>query len=230
MADFDFDNEDDVLAAMAKELKEDIDDMSIDSDKGLESFGVAGTVWRVEIGREEYMVVEDDDKARDLAVAIVEQDLEHEPEIFTQSWLENFIDKERLRRDLYADVHSYHMDDLSDEASRDPESFWQQAEGYGMDVPEEDLDDEDWEWPEPSQADIDDLAEKMTDEQLRDPMQYLEDIYGDEATKRAMEIAGIDISAAAEDAVDTDGAGHFLGHYDGELRDGPEGMAYWRTN
>ena len=62
-------------------------------------------------------------------------------------------------------------------------------------------------------------------------MRYLEDIYGKEdAVKQAIEIAGIDYNAAAEDAVDTDGASHFLSSYDGDSYETPSGLVYWRHN
>ena len=62
-------------------------------------------------------------------------------------------------------------------------------------------------------------------------MDYLEDIYGKgDAVKQAIEIAGIDIDAAAEDAVDTDGAAHFLSSYDGNSYTTKGGLVYWRTN
>jgi len=69
-----------------------------------------------------------------------------------------------------------------------------------------------------------------TREQLRDPMQYLDDICGDDAAAQAIKIAGIDVEAAAEDAVDTDGAGHFLSIYDGETHETKSGLVYWRAN
>lgn len=231
MADFDFDNEDDVLAAMATELDIDESQLTIRASH-MEAFG-AGSVWQVSTrgGNKEWLVVEDDDVARELAIAVVTQDLEDEPEIFTQSWLEGFIDTDRLRRDLHSDVWSSNYDYWNELAESDPEQFWQGAEGYGADVPEEDLDDDDWEWPTPDDSVVETIAEKQTEEQLEDPIRYLEDIYGrEDAVKQAMEIAGLDISAAADSAVDTDGAGHFLSGYDGELREGPHDTVYWRTN
>ena len=44
------------------------------------------------------------------------------------------------------------------------------------------------------------------------------------------EIAGIDIDAAAEEAVSTDGAAHFLSSYDGKTTLTKSGLVYWRTN
>ena len=71
----------------------------------------------------------------------------------------------------------------------------------------------------------------MSEEKLKDPMQELEDIYGEaEALKEAVRIAGIDTDEAAEDAVQEDGSGHFLSHYDGHMHDSPNGLVYWRHN
>ena len=83
-----------------------------------------------------------------------------------------------------------------------PKDFWDEYERAGFDAPEE---DEDGEREDPDDSHIEELAQSLTDDDLKDPMRYLEDIYGDDAVKRAIEIAGIDVDAAAEDAVDTDG-------------------------
>ena len=97
-----------------------------------------------------------------------------------------------------------------------------------MDAPEE---DEDGDLPEPEYSDIETLAEKITEDRLADPIAYLEDIYGrDEAIEQAINIAGIDIDAAAQDAVDTDGWAHFLCRYDGNYDTTPSGFVYWREN
>jgi len=63
-------------------------------------------------------------------------------------------------------------------------------------------------------------------------MRYLEDIYGPTAAAadKAIQIAGIDIDAAADDAVDTDGWEHFLARYDGNSNETDAGLVYWRVN
>ena len=276
----DFDNEDAVLAEVAKALDIDPDDLHIGENRGLTGFG-AGTVYEITIigGRtgKEWSVVEDDDQMRALALEVVKQDLESEPELFTQSWLEDFIDKDRLRRDLESDVQNMAEEDLRE--MRESE-FWRTAEQYGFnpqyivnwDTPDangtlpdkfededdaddageawkksalaqaereakgedDDVDEDDY-WFDVAQAEPDDsligeIAEAITEDRLRDPMQYLEDIYGDEAAQKAMEIAGFDIDAAAEDAVDTDGAEHFLARYDGNYYETKSGFVYWRDN
>jgi hypothetical protein len=226
--EIDFDYEDAVLAEMARELDIDPDDLDISEDRGLGSFG-AGTVYEITIrgGKhgKEWQVVESEDQLRELALAVVKQDLEHEPELFEQSFIESHIDMDRLRRDLEPDLLNSRYDDLSSERL---DRFWDEYEREGFEAPEE---DEDGERREPEESEISELAEKQTADLLRDPMGYLEDIYGrEEAVKTAIQTAGIDIDAAAEDAVDTDGAEHFLAHYDGNTYETKSGLVYWRSN
>jgi len=148
----------------------------------------------------------------------------------TRSFLESHINTERLARDLHGDVHSERYDYLSE---LDAEDFWRQAEGY-LDVPDLDEptdEDDDPVLRDPTSSEIDDLADKQTDEVLKDPMEYLTDLHGaTEAVAMAIKLAGFDVSAAAEEVVDTDGEGHFLSHYDGHMHDSPSGLVYWRTN
>lgn len=227
--EIDFDDEDAVLAEMAEALDIDAEELRI-KDSHLTDFG-AGTVYQITIrggGHKEWYVVADSDQERELAIEIVKQDLDDQPEIFNQSFIEQHIDTDRLRRDLESDVVSMRIDDLTDMADRRPDDFWREYENEGFDAPEE---DEEGERPEPTHNEIEELAQKQAEEQLRDPMAYLEDIYGrEDATKEAIRIAGIDIDAAAEDAVDTDGAAHFLSSYDGQSYETPGGLVYWRHN
>jgi len=221
----DFDDEEAVLAEFAATAGEDPDDLKIDdSGRGLSSFG-AGTVYYVQTrgGRRGWCIAESDDDAREVALAVVRQDLDDEPELFDKNFLEQHINTDRLRRDLESDVRDGIEEELRDMRPRD---FWKMADDY-IDVPEE---DEDGDMPDPEDY-IEDMAEKITTERLRDPMNYLEDIYGsEEAVKQAIEIAGIDINAAAEDAVDTDGWQHFVGTYDGNSYETKSGLVYWRTD
>jgi hypothetical protein len=223
----DFDNEDAVLAVMAKELDIDVEDLRIEEDRGLTGFG-SGTVYSVTIrggGHKEWYVVADSDQERELALEIVKQDLGEQPEIFNQDFIERHIDVDRLRRDLESDVRNQREEDLRDMRDRD---FWSEWEREGFDAPEE---DDDGDTPSPTDEQIEELADRQTEDQLKDPMSYLEDIYGrEDAVKQAIQIAGIDIDAAAEDAVDTDGAAHFLSSYDGQSYETPGGLVYWRHN
>ena len=230
MAEIDFNDEDSVLAEMAEALDIDPDELKIRESR-LTSFG-AGTVYEITIrggkNGKEWSVVADEDQMDELATEVVKQDLEDEPEIFEQSFIEQHINMDRLRRELESDVLAMAKEDLTEMADRHPDDFWDEYEREGLSAPEE---DDEGERPEPDQIQIEELAQKRVDDQLRDPMQYLEDIYGrEDAVKKAIEIAGIDINAAAEDAVSTDGAAHFVARYDGDYHMTKAGFVYWRDN
>lgn len=226
----DFGDEDEVLREMAGELDIPEEELRIEEDRGLSGFG-EGTVYRITIrgggGHKEWMVVEDEDQERNLAVAIVTQDLEEQPEMFEQHFIESHIDTDRLRRDLMSDVVNMRIEDLQDMADRRPDDFWKEYEGEGFDAPEE---DEEGERREPTYSEVEELADKQAETQLRDPMEYLEDIYGrEDAVKQAIAIAGIDVAAAADEAVSVDGPAHFLGTYDGQTHVSKSGLVYWRS-
>lgn len=223
----DFDDEDSVLGEMARALDIDPDELKIREASGPSSFGV-GTVYEITIrggGHKEWNVVADEDAAHELALAIVKQDLEESPENFNQSFIEGHIDMDRLKRDLESDVLSMREEDLRE---MDADDFWREYEREGFDAPEE---DEDGNREDPDDSHIEEIAQRQTDEMLKDPLGYLEDIYGKEdAVKKAIEIAGIDEEAAAEEAVSADGDGHFLSGYDGNTETTDSGLVYWRVN
>ena len=91
--------------------------------------------------------------AGSLALAVVRQDLEEEPGIFNQSFLEGHIDTDKLRRELRYDVWEITNEDVNDWA-RHPDLFWGQAASY-IDVPEE---DDDGELPEPTEEDAEQIS------------------------------------------------------------------------
>ena len=166
---------------------------------------------------------------RGLAIAIVEQDLGDEPENFSQSWLENHIDTDRLRRELETDLHDSNYNYAKEIGT---ERFWKEAPDHSIDIPDDVQDalDNGDDPRDPTDSELDAFAEDMTTDQLKDPMDYLRDIYGGDAAKEAIRIAGIDIEAAAEDAVDTDGPEHFVARYDGRSHETKSNFVYWRTN
>jgi hypothetical protein len=223
----DFDDEDSVLGEMARALDIDPDELKI-KESHLGNFG-AGTVYEITIrgGKhgKEWNVVADEDAVHELALAIVKQDLEESPEDFNQSFIEGHIDMDRLKRDLWGDTRDSNEERLRDEHDLD---FWREWEAQGLDMPEE---NEDGELESPDDSQIEELAERLTESELQDPMEYLENIYGKEdAVKQAIQIAGIDIDAAAEEAVNIDGPAHFLSSYDGQSYTTDGGLVYWRTN
>ena len=225
----DFDDEKSVLREFcaAEDCKP--NDCSIEEDKGLRSFGV-GDFYQIACGRNEYQVARNHDSMRDLAIAIVTQDLNDEPELFNKDFIGSNIDTDKLRTALQSDVEDSNRDYAHDIGAA---RFWKEASDHGIDIPDDvqealDVGDDP---REPSDTEIDSFAEDMTTDQLRDPMEYLVDIYGrEDAASQAIKIAGINIDRAAEKAVDTDGPEHFVAHYDGNSHETKSGFVYWRTN
>lgn len=259
VVDFDFGEADSVKAAMAKVLDVPEDDIEIEASH-YEDFGTGYSFWKLEVGRKEYHVAESEETARTLALAVVLKDLRDSLENFNQDFIAGHIDKNHLRDELMSDVESARLDDLQEEAKRRPIEFMKEydidipeptsfeikkyAEAMASDADEEkeiltklkegDAEDK-WiemgEEPEVPDSEIESVAEAQAKEQLKDPLAYLEDLYGaEDAIKRAIEIGGIDEEAAAEEAVDVDGAGHFLSTYDSSVHDGPGDLVYWRSN
>ena len=248
----DFDDEDSVKIEMAKALGYEPDDLDI-KESHLNSFGT-GTFYEVESGQKSWIVARNEEEAHDLAVAVVKQDLENEPEMFERKFIQSHIRLDRLRRDLESDVQNMYEDDLREEAERNPIQFV-----YDNDLEDEikpPTDDQIREWteeedeiseikemepinqwdaiheePEIPDTAIESIAEERTKAVLKDPIAYLSDMGGDEeGIKRAIEIAGIDEDAAADEAVRTDGWEHFLSRYDGKSNETPSGFVYWREN
>ena len=220
---------------------------------------------RVEIGSQEWYIFDDDDRAEEFAKDRVRQDLEDEPEMFTQDWLQNHIDIDRLRNDLQSDVEEInrsYYDDIESENSTTQENrlIEELIDGTYLDedeyteiqdkidekesrttelalkkvnTPEEkkewDKLDEEIKPLERKKEELvdtakEDAVEERTEEELKDPMEYLRGIYPeDEVIKKAIDIGGIDIEDATDDAISTDGWQHFVSSYDGnsdELLDG----------
>ena len=216
----DFENEDEVLAEMAKELDIDASELKIERGSAPNGHGDAYIVSHRGPHGKEWCVVENEDAAHDIAVEGVKSDLDENPEYFNRNFIESHIDIERLKRDLYSDLHSSNYDYASEIESR---RFWQEARRWGIEVPDEPRDPED--------AEFEAMAEAMTEEQLKDPIEYLTDMLGnEEGMKEAVRIGGIDIDAAAEEAVSTDDEGHYLSSYDGNTSNTSNGFVYWRTN
>lgn len=203
-------------------------DCSIEADAGLTQLH-EGTYYTITCGNREYQIARDQDSVRGLAIAIVTQDLNDEPEIFNQGWLGEHIDMAALKSALESDLQDNNRDYASGLGAG---RFWEETEGNGLDIPDDvqsalDAGDDP---REPTGAELDAFAENLTSDRLRDPMEYLEEIYGDNAVKEAIRIAGIDTDEAAEDAVDTDGPEHFVARYDGKSHETKSQFVYWRTS
>lgn len=197
-------------------------------------------------GEREWTVFKNEDEARSAAKAQVKQDLENEPGIFTQSWLQKFItisdtDK-RIIAGEEADSQIEDMDDkeLLKEAGMDEE--WNDLQVKMDELFESDSEDVEGKL-DGIREKQDELVEKAKDslrssksdqiqDALEDPVEYFveqQGIYSREDLMKQSFIQ-IDIDKAAEDAIDTDGVSHFLDRYDGSELELPSGALAYGTN
>lgn len=173
-----------------------------------------GSVYVMQDGSE-YLIYPDARAAQMATKEYVRSQLQDEPETFNQDFIKQHIDIEALRDNLRSDVHEI----VADSIREDPES-------YGL--TEEDTKGgpggRDW-------TKMEQVTAKIADDDLADPIGYLSDIDGEEeGLKKALEIGGIDVDAAAEDAISTDGAGHFMSSYDGKEVELDDGTVMYRVN
>ena len=178
--------------------------------------GDDGTEWRI---------YQTEDEARTEALRRVRDDLENEPGLFTQNWLENFIDMDRLKHHLSEEARDIEwLLQMSEQEQVDyliKQSHFNQEDFYNEEgdfVPNEDL--------------LEAGREKFVEKQVEDfdPMGWMRDVYGrEEAAKEAIEAVGINYDAAAESAVNADGWAHFLSTYDGNYTEIGDAVAF-RTN
>ena len=149
------------------------------------------------------------------AEARIREDL-NEGGLFNTDFLASHIDMGNLKDMLHEDVYNMNLDRILDEAKNNPESI---TDELGLSVKEikKLFKDNDY-------TQFEELAERLSDDELEDPIQYLEDIYGrEDGIKKAMDIGGIDYDETIEDAIASDGVEHFISGYDGlahETKDG----------
>ena len=213
-----------VLLQLAKAIGEDPNDLEFEDGTG--SNDEHGS-WTISHGRSEYRVMESDDAAEAEALADVTRQLESEPENFNQDWLQGHIDRDKLKK-LVREIAL--EDNYADELANDePHEFWLLAQRMRVSIPDE---DDDGNLPdEVDEEYVDAVKERLARQAERDPEDYLGDLGVENIFEYAQEHGvGIDIKAAAEEAVSTDGWQHFLCGYDGNSHSLPSGHVYWRQN
>jgi len=197
----------------------------------LEDF--SDSTFSVNSGNLSFKVYASDDIARAEALDQVRLSLRDEPELFAQDWLRGFIDMEHLRNTLHQDARD---DDYWNESYTDYDSKIKELIDRDRldEDPRIDSDGNDLEITPEIEAMVDEKWEEMIEafanERMKDPITYLSDIFGEEdANKWAFEHGRVNIDAAAESAINTDGWQHFLARYDGNSHDLPSGAVYVRT-
>ena len=151
-------------------------------------------------GEREWVIFENSDKAEQAAKAKVKEDLENEPGIFTQSWLQNFITISDTDRNLIAGEEADNLvEDLEDNEEKE------KAREKEYEEIKEALKD-------PVQYFVDDHG-----------MYSREDLMKQSFIR-------IDIEKASEDAIRSDGVAHFLDVYDSSEVDLPSGAVAYGTN
>lgn len=218
----DVDFEEKAKAALAKHLNIDLADMPDPDNKGthhfvddeLEGQGKVVSWGALNLGDGEgrdYVVYVNDDAAEEAAVKHVMHDLEEEPELFTQDWLIGEIPNGSIVEhfsEIVEEMVQSNVDDM------DEDDLKEAMEDAGAD-------------------DSSELVDKLVKD-AGDPVDYVRDNFGEEEVATQMKtilnnLSGSDRRAIAQSAVDTDGAGHFLSGWDGELTDLGDGLqlAMW---
>lgn len=187
------------------------------------------TEFTATVDNKEYIIFKTEEDAKTEAISKVKNDLENEPEIFTQSWLSNFYSvsdtDKRITSDEQADNY---VDDIEDER------VVEEAEIYDKDEWNE-LEDE-----ELKEKQLEESKEKLKDN-IRtewyngldnDPVDFLVNVQGLYSSENIKDVSflSIDTDKAAPDAVDTDGIAHFLAGYDNkEINLSNDVVAYRRN-
>lgn len=197
-------------------------------------------------GESEWIVFKNPDEAELAAIAKVKEDLENEPGLFTQSWLQEFIKISGTDRRLIANEEADDYvdnvlgeDDLIKEADLEEEmreiterQSELDDEDPGYDQKYASLEKEREQRLETAKDKVREDRQKEIYEALKDPIQYfVEDqgIYSREDLLKQNFIT-IDVDEAAKDAVDTDGVAHFLDNYDNSEVELASGAVAFGTN
>lgn len=212
-------DEDVIKAEMAKALECEVEDLDFEDN--------ADGSYTIKLGNKEYMVYDSYDVAERIAVERVKEDLETDPSMFTQSWLEShFYITETDKRLLSNDLADSQMDGIDDEDVIEKMNLTEEYEAETDESKKEEM----------VEKAKDDYSLQLSEEiqkELEDPIEYLvnqQGLYSSADELLKSNIVSIDYAEAAQDAVNTDGAFHFLGSYDGNYEELLSDRVYTRTN
>lgn len=180
----------------------------------------------------EWTVYKDESIAEAEALERVRDDLQSQPEVFTQTWLEQYIDLDRLKDYCLMDR------DWRDEFVN---SYGDEEEQIDYLIEQGLLEADDFITPTGRRRKLSPKRERMLEQAIEawgerqaesfDPMEYMRDIYGAEkAGAEAIKAVGFNLDEAAKGAVNTDGWQHFMATYDGNSYNLESGAVAIRTN
>ena len=179
----------------------------------------------------EYRVFVSYDNAYDNAIEQVREDLVENPDYFNQDWLFNWIDMDDTIENILEKYYLSYADDIAlEDDSRYNNRLIAEMVANGLMTEEE-----------ATSEDADDIAEDNVDNLVN--LYVEENMQGDKGVEWYVSNFGeddfrnliidnnlIDISGASEDAIDTDGVGHFLSSYDGIEIELDNDVVAYRTN
>lgn len=201
-----------------KEIKETLDL----EDEPYKSFGECG---KFEADGIEYTLFPSDDEAESIATKVVSDDLESEPEIFNQDFLQQHISISDTDRGMIAsDLTDSYVDDIEDDRVVEEAGMTDEYEAAEDDAKEAIV--------ESARAELRRSMYEDAYEALADPIQYFvhdQGLYSQEELMKQSFIS-IDTEEAAEEAIRIDGWQHFLSRYDGNSEETPNGLVYIRES
>ena len=181
----------------------------------------------------EYRVYLNEDDAYDDAVERVTQDAEENLEYFNKDFVMQHLDEDinKFFREVYDEMNVSYANDIKLEGDDKYDNrLIEEMVMYGL---MSKSDAESGEASEIAEDRIDDFVETLTSDQMTggDGIDYYRDAFGeDELYKLLQNNNLIDIDSLSQDAVDTDGIGHFISSYDGNMIYLDNGEVAFRTN
>lgn len=223
-------DEENVRQQMAEEFDVDPelrDEVEVE-DSHFSSFGVP--CYEVTIDDNTYTVCENEDAAEKIAIEVVKQDLEDEPEIFNPEFIISHLGgtAQNFFEELWEENYTFYAEGIAGEDDGVFENrLVQEMVEQGI-VSEEQALSEDFDYEDY----VEDFVRKLvTIVMERDGVGYEEYAFQfgeDEARKLVMEKGLIDIDEAAEYAVNIDGWRYFISRYNGRSDETPAGFVFWR--
>jgi hypothetical protein len=205
-------------------------------------------------GESEWIVFKSSKDAEKYAVAYVEDQIEDDPGMFVQDWLQNFLKVPSGTAKIIAqedadnyveDIAEYEPDRIVDEAgmSREYDKLEEQIDELGTELfsvyipgdkrklekEMDKLEKKQEKIVEKAKKKVHKALVKETLRRLKDPLEYAQDL-GYDLSRGLPDWIEIDTAKAAANAVRTDGVAHFLDRYDGKDLVLPNGAIAFGTN